>query len=224
MCDTCGCGDDHQHIDVEKKLMTKNDEFALKNRDYLTRHNICALNFVSSPGSGKTSLLVKTIEALKDRYRSAVIEGDQQTDQDALRIQSTQVPVKQINTGQGCHLDAHGIGHAMEDLKIHDEDFLFIENVGNLVCPASFDLGEAHKVVMLSVTEGEDKPLKYPYMFHASSVMLLNKIDLLPYVDFDLGCCLQYARQVNPHLTIFPLSVKTGEGFEAWIQWLMQQK
>ena len=230
MCLTCGCEqtNEHEHhdhdgsrlIQVEKDLLQKNNEYANANREYFKAHDIFSLNFVSSPGSGKTSLLVRTINDLKDQFKMAVIEGDQQTDNDAARIKETNVPAIQINTGKGCHLDAHQVGHAVEHLAPEDHSFLFIENVGNLVCPASFDLGEAHKVAVLSVTEGEDKPIKYPDMFYAADVMLLNKIDLLPYLDFDVEQCIEYAKRVNANLKVIQVSVKTGEGMADWYDWL----
>jgi len=178
------------------------------------------LNLVSSPGSGKTTILERTLHDLRQKFRFAVIEGDQQTDNDAVRIAATGVPVRQVNTGAGCHLDAHMVGHSFETFDQDNLDVLLIENVGNLVCPASFDLGENHKVVVLSVTEGEDKPLKYPAMFHNSDVMLLNKVDLLPHVDFDVEKCKEMARQVNPDILIFEVSSKTGEGMGDWYEWL----
>ena len=150
----------------------------------------------------------------------SVIEGDQQTANDAERIRETGVPAIQINTGKGCHLDGHMVGHALESLKPEPESLLFIENVGNLVCPAAFDLGEAHKVAILSVTEGEDKPIKYPDMFHAADLMLLNKIDLLPYLEFDVAQCIEYARRVNPRIKVLALSATSGEGLDEWYQWL----
>ena len=207
-------------VQVEQDILAKNNGYADANRSVLKQRSILALNLVSSPGSGKTTLLVKTIEQLKDRYPLAVIEGDQQTSFDADRIRATGIAALQINTGKGCHLDAHMVGHAMEQLALPDGGLLFIENVGNLVCPAAFDLGEAHKVAILSVTEGEDKPLKYPDMFHAASLMLLNKIDLLPYVDFDVDRSIEYARRVNPHIQVIRLSAKTGEGMAQWLDWL----
>ena len=158
---------------------------------------------------------------MKDQLNLAVIEGDQQTANDAERIRETGVRALQINTGKGCHLDGHMIGHALETLKPDDGSVLFIENVGNLVCPASFDLGEAHKVAILSVTEGEDKPLKYPDMFHAADLMLLNKIDLLPYLDFDVDKCIEYAQRVNPGIKIIQVSASSGEGMDLWYQWIM---
>ncbi|NOQ16415.1 MAG: hydrogenase nickel incorporation protein HypB [Methyloprofundus sp.] len=207
-------------VQIEQDILGKNNRYAAANRDYFNQHGILALNLVSSPGSGKTTLLTETIALLQDSLVISVIEGDQQTTHDAERIRATGVKALQINTGKGCHLDAHQIGHALENLKPEANSLLFIENVGNLVCPASFDLGEAHKVVILSVTEGEDKPLKYPDMFYAADLMILNKVDLLPYVDFDVQLCLQYARQVNPRIKIIQLSAKTSVGMGGWEQWL----
>lgn len=207
-------------VQIETDILSKNNEYAAANRRWFNEHNILALNLVSSPGSGKTSLLTRTIEDLKNNLSVAVIEGDQQTEKDAERIRATGVKALQINTGKGCHLDAHMIGHALDSLMLEDESVLFIENVGNLVCPAAFDLGEAHKVAILSVTEGDDKPLKYPDMFHAADIMLLNKIDLLPYVNFDVEKCMQYARRVNPGIKILQLSATTGEGMNLWYQWI----
>jgi hydrogenase nickel incorporation protein HypB len=233
MCTTCGCpeeGHHHHHgegehvhgtrISVETDILTKNNRYAGQNRVQFREKGILALNLVSSPGSGKTTILERTLADLSGELRCAVIEGDQQTDNDAMRIAATGVPVRQINTGAGCHLDAHMVGHALEELPVNELEVLFIENVGNLVCPAAFDLGEDHKVVVLSVTEGEDKPLKYPQMFHAADVMLLNKVDLLPYLDFDVEKCLEMARRVSPGIRIFRLSAKTGEGMAEWYQWL----
>jgi hydrogenase nickel incorporation protein HypB len=207
-------------IQVEQDLLSKNNAYAAKNRAYFKENNIFVLNLVSSPGAGKTTLLVETIKVLKDKFPIAVIEGDQQTEHDADRIRATGVSALQINTGRMCHLDAHGIGRAMQELGVKPNSFLAIENVGNLVCPSSFDLGEAHKVVVLSVTEGEDKPLKYPDMFHAADLMIINKIDLLPYVDFDVARCEAFARQVNPNIQILKLSTTKGENFSAWTNWL----
>lgn len=207
-------------IDVERSIYEKNDAIAKLNRRDFADGAIYALNLVSSPGSGKTTLLVKTVETLKQTIRCAVIEGDQQTQNDADRIRATGVPVTQINTGKGCHLDAHMVRHALDHLPEQEQSLLFIENVGNLVCPAGFDLGEAHKVAILSVTEGADKPQKYPDMFHAADVMIINKIDLLPYVDFDVNQAIEYAKQVHPDITVFQLSATTGEGMEAWLEWL----
>ncbi len=207
-------------VQIEQDILAKNNRYAAENRRYFGERGILALNLVSSPGSGKTTLLTETIVLLKNELDIMVIEGDQQTARDAERIRATGVPALQINTGKGCHLDAHRVGHALETLQPLNHSLLFIENVGNLVCPASFDLGEAHKVVILSVTEGEDKPLKYPDMFHAADLMILNKTDLLPYLDFDVEQCLQYAKQVNPRIKILSLSAKTGEGMDSWLRWL----
>ena len=207
-------------VKIERDILSKNNAFARENRAAFARDRVFALNFVSSPGSGKTTLLVRTIEALKSRMAVSVIEGDQQTSNDAERIRATGAKAVQINTGKGCHLDAHMVGHAAESLEMPVGSVLFIENVGNLVCPAAFDLGEAHKVVVLSVTEGEDKPHKYPDMFAAADLMLLNKADLLPHLDFDVGACLANALRVNPRLQILTVSARTGEGLEAFVAWI----
>jgi hydrogenase nickel incorporation protein HypB len=238
MCTTCGCpatehthNHEHSHehstesgkrtkISIEEDILSKNNHLAGINRKLFKEKGIFVLNLVSSPGSGKTTLLERTLRDLSEKMHCAVIEGDQQTDNDAQRIAATGVPVKQINTGAGCHLDAHQIMHGIENFDLENLDLLLIENVGNLVCPAAFDLGEHHKVAVLSVTEGEDKPLKYPQMFHNSTVMLLNKIDLLPHLDFDVEKCKEYARRVSPNILIFEVSAKSGEGMEAWYQWL----
>jgi len=207
-------------VRIERDILGKNDGLAAGNRRWLAGRGIFALNLVSSPGSGKTTLLCKTIEAIRERVSVAVIEGDQQTEFDADRIRATGAPALQINTGKGCHLDAAMVGQALPRLALEDNSLLLIENVGNLVCPAAFDLGEAHKVAILSVTEGEDKPLKYPDMFAAADVMLLNKVDLLPYVSFDADKAVEYALRVNPKLTVFRVSATTGEGFPAWLAWI----
>jgi hydrogenase nickel incorporation protein HypB len=207
-------------VKIEKDILSKNDSYANDNRGYLAEHGIFALNLVSSPGSGKTTLLVKSITALNGSLPLAVIEGDQQTDNDAARIRATGAPALQINTGKGCHLDAYMVGRAMQQLKLNDDSLLLIENVGNLVCPASFDLGEAHKVAILSVTEGEDKPLKYPDMFLASDLMLLNKCDLLPYLTFDADLAVANARRVNPDIKVIRISATSGEGMDEWLDWI----
>ena len=209
-----------RRLSIEQDILAKNDAYAAQNRKALEQRGIFALNLVSSPGAGKTALLVKTIRALADRLAVCVIEGDQQTSRDAERIRATGARAVQINTGSGCHLDAHMVGHALARLDPPRHGILMIENVGNLVCPAAFDLGEAHKVVVLSVTEGEDKPLKYPDMFRRASLMLLNKIDLLPHLEFDLALCLDYARRTNPDLVIIALSALTGVGMAEWLSWL----
>ncbi|WGS88361.1 hydrogenase nickel incorporation protein HypB [Methylomonas sp. UP202] len=210
-------------VQIEQDILAGNNRYAAENRNYLAERGILALNLVSSPGSGKTTLLTETIERLKSQFAIAVIEGDQQTARDAERIRATGVKALQINTGKGCHLDAHRVGHAFEHLQLERHSLLFIENVGNLVCPAAFDLGEAHKVVILSVTEGEDKPIKYPDMFYAADLMLLNKIDLLPYLDFDSEQCIRYAKQVNPKIKVLAVSAKTGEGMDGWLKWLQAE-
>jgi len=207
-------------IKIEQDILSKNDAYARENRRTFAARRLFALNVVSSPGSGKTSLLVKAIEALEDRLPVAVIEGDQQTSNDAERIRATGAPAIQINTGKGCHLDAHMVGHALETLDPPPGSALFIENVGNLVCPAAFDLGEARRVVVLSVTEGEDKPLKYPDMFATADLMLLNKADLLPHLDFDVGQCLANALRINPNLQTLIVSARTGEGIAAFAAWI----
>ena len=207
-------------VQIEQDILAKNNTYAAANRAWFDEHGIFALNLVSSPGSGKTALLVKTIALLKDKVAISVVEGDQQTSNDAERIRATGVAALQINTGKGCHLDGHMVGHALERLKPADESLFLIENVGNLVCPAAFDLGEQHKIAILSVTEGEDKPLKYPDMFAAADVMLLNKCDLLPYLEFDVDLAEANARRVNPDLIIFRVSASTGEGLSAWVSWI----
>jgi len=207
-------------VKIEEDILGKNNEYAAANRRWFADRGILALNLVSSPGSGKTSLLTRTIDDLKGELNLAVIEGDQQTANDAERIRETGVKALQINTGKGCHLDGHMVGHALETLKPDNDSVLFIENVGNLVCPAAFDLGEAHKVAILSVTEGEDKPIKYPDMFHASDLMLLNKIDLLPYLQFDVDKCIEYARRINPGIKVLQVSATTGEGMDTWYKWV----
>ncbi len=224
-------GDDHAHhshapgmdakrvVQIEQDILAKNNTYAQANRTQFAAQGIFALNLVSSPGSGKTTLLCKTIQMLGDQPL-AVIEGDQQTSQDAERIRATGAPAIQINTGKGCHLDAHMVGHALQRLELADNSLLLIENVGNLVCPAAFDLGEAHKVAVLSVTEGEDKPIKYPDMFRAASVMLLNKVDLLPYLSYDVNAAVAFARKVNPRIRVIQVSATTGQGMDEWLQFL----
>lgn len=206
-------------IEIETDILAKNDRYAEANRAVLAGLGAFAVNLVSSPGSGKTTLLCKTIEALENQPL-AVIEGDQQTANDAERIRETGAPAVQVNTGKGCHLDGHMVGHAMEHLDLEPGAMLFIENVGNLVCPAGFDLGEDCKVAILSVTEGEDKPLKYPDMFTASRLALLNKVDLAPYCDVDLGLYEKNLRRVNPGIEVIRISARTGEGMDNWLNWL----
>ena len=253
MCATCGCGDDgvvitlaghehehhdhdghthdHEHdghthtetISLEQKVLEKNDLLAEQNRRWLAERGILALNVTSSPGAGKTTLLERTIRELKDDRPVAVIEGDQETLLDAERIRTAGARAVQVNTGAGCHLDADMVHRALHALDPEPASLLFIENVGNLVCPALFDLGEHSKIVVISVTEGADKPLKYPHMFAAAGLLIVNKIDLLPYVDFDLETCTSYARSVNPSVNILPVSATTGEGVQAWYDWIALQ-
>jgi hydrogenase nickel incorporation protein HypB len=211
-------------LEIELNVLDKNNQLAVYNREQFARRQQLVLNLVSSPGSGKTTLLTETLMRLQGKVPSAVIEGDQQTVNDAARIRATGTPAIQVNTGKGCHLDAQMIRDAMLRLPLERSGILFIENVGNLVCPASFDLGERHKVAVLSVTEGEDKPLKYPHMFAAASLMLLNKIDLLPYLQFDVEKCLDYARRVNPNIEILLVSATRGEGMDKWLEWLEAQR
>ncbi len=210
-------------IELEQEILGKNQLIAECNRGWLAAKGILALNLVSSPGSGKTTLLEHTLLALKDEFEICVIEGDQETINDAERIRATGCKAVQINTGTGCHLEADMLERGLKSLDPVDNSLLFIENVGNLVCPALFDLGENAKVAILSVTEGEDKPLKYPHMFRASSIMILNKIDLLPYVKFDVERSIAYAREVNPGIKVLQLSATTGEGCDAWHQWLRER-
>ncbi|HGY2266614.1 hydrogenase nickel incorporation protein HypB [Morganella morganii] len=210
-------------VQIEMGVLDKNNQIAVHNREHLQEQGILALNLVSSPGSGKTTLLTRTLNYLKDKVPCAVIEGDQQTTNDAERIRATGVPAIQVNTGKGCHLDAQMVHDAMHHLGLKDNSLLFIENVGNLVCPAGFDLGEQHKVAILSVTEGEDKPLKYPHMFAAADLMLINKIDLLPYVNVNIEACVNAARRVNPDIDVIVLSATTGEGMDEWVAWLQDR-
>lgn len=211
-----------RHIEVQQNLMHKNDLLAERNRGFFEGRKITAFNLVSSPGSGKTTILERTIRDLKETKPISVIEGDQQTMQDADRIQAVGVPVIQINTGNGCHLDAEMIHHAVQELEIESGSLLFIENVGNLVCPALFDLGERKRVVIISVTEGEDKPLKYPTMFETADLCLVNKIDLLPYVQFDIEKMSEYAHRIKPDLNFLPLSAQTGKGMDKWYDWIRE--
>jgi len=242
MCVRCGCHEGtavlhgapaaeplviapHTHsLAVEQDILGENARLAGENRAWFAAHEILALNLMSSPGAGKTSILLRTIEGLLPRVPTAVVEGDQQTDRDAERIRASGAPAVQVNTGKGCHLDAHMVKHAVAALAPQPGSVLFIENVGNLVCPAAFDLGEARKVVILSITEGEDKPLKYPDMFHAADLMILNKVDLLPHVDFDVGRCIGYAMAVNPGIEVLLLSATRGDGIASWIEWIEAQR
>ncbi|VEG90218.1 hydrogenase nickel incorporation protein HypB [Legionella spiritensis] len=239
MCGLCGCTSEtemaHQHHDtthhhhpteqgefiaVEQSLLAKNNQFAADNREYFSNHKITAINLMSSPGSGKTTLLAKTIEQPGHRMNMAVVVGDQQTDYDADCIKQSGGQAIQINTGKVCHLDAHAVGHAVLHLRVAQPTILFIENIGNLVCPSLFDLGEAHRVVLLSVTEGDNKPLKYPDMFRRADLILVTKMDLLPYVDFDVDKCMTYARRINPGVQFITLSAAKDSGLDTWYQWL----
>jgi hydrogenase nickel incorporation protein HypB len=210
-------------VTLEQEILSKNDQIAEQNRHWFQKQGILALNLVSSPGAGKTTLLTRTINDLKSQLPISVIEGDQETVNDAEKIRQTGCQVVQINTGTGCHLEAAMVQRGYLELNPPSNSILAIENVGNLVCPALFDLGEKAKVAILSVTEGEDKPIKYPHMFRASQVMILTKIDLLPYIQFDVNRCLEYARQVNPQIQIFQVSATTGAGLKDWYQWLQIQ-
>lgn len=245
MCEQCGCGlkEDHHHdesghghdhehshdhpkasagriIEVERRILARNDEAAARNRAWLAQRGVVALNLISAPGSGKTLLLERTLERLKDRLACAVITGDQQTDRDAQRLRNKGAPVRQIETISGCHLDAESVGRLLPEVVTAGVKLLFIENVGNLVCPAAFDLGETFKIALLSATEGEDKPVKYPTLFAQAPVALLTKMDLAPHLDWDVRLCREYLRRVHPGIFIFELSAKTGQGMDAWLDYL----
>jgi hydrogenase nickel incorporation protein HypB len=241
MCAICGCshdhhhhhhGDDHDHhhdhehrtVTLEQAILGKNDRLAERNRGWLAGREILAVNLMSSPGAGKTTLLERTIRDLGGRVTINVIEGDQATDHDAARIRATGARAVQINTGAGCHLDADMFARGLESLKPPFGSIVMVENVGNLVCPALFDLGERAKVVILSVTEGEDKPVKYPHMFRAADAVVLNKIDLLPHLAFDVERCIELAHRVNPRARVLPVSATTGEGLSEWYDWLHAQR
>jgi hydrogenase nickel incorporation protein HypB len=215
-------GDQHTIV-LQEAVLGKNDRLAAQNREWLQTRHVVALNLVSAPGSGKTTILERTIRDLGREVPMQVIEGDQETVNDAKRIRSAGCPVVQINTGAGCHLESNMVRQALEHLAPVPRSIVMIENVGNLVCPALFDLGEVAKVIILSVTEGEDKPLKYPHMFRAAQLMLLNKIDLLPYLRFDVDTSLRYARMVNPDLEILLVSALSGDGMQGWYEWLRRR-
>ena len=220
-------GHDHHHktvIELEQDILQQNEVMAARNKGYFEAKNIFALNLVSSPGSGKTSILEKTLSDLKDEIPFYVIEGDQQTLNDANRIAALDIPVMQINTGKGCHLESNMVYDAVKQLDMKDDSILMIENVGNLVCPSMFNLGESKRVVIISTTEGEDKPIKYPDMFHTSDVCIINKIDLLPYVNINIEKLKEYALQVNPNLNFFEVSATKGEGMDEWYNWLKSEK
>lgn len=251
MCATCGCSDEagvrvseatgshgHGHgrrhggdgdeesnrtVTLEQEVLAKNDLLAARNRDYLSEIGVVAVNLMSSPGSGKTTVLEHTVRELVADIPVCVVEGDQETRLDAERIRSAGAPVVQINTGAGCHLDAQMLAQGLDVLDLVHGCVLFVENVGNLVCPALFDLGEHQRVVIMSVTEGADKPLKYPHMFSNANLVLLNKVDLLPYVDFDVSTFYDYVRKIRPRLDVVPMSATTGDGLPEWYAWLRQQ-
>ncbi len=228
MCGTCGCDDIHHHdqtksIELDHDIQAFNHQFSTHNKLHFNEKNIYALNLVSSPGAGKTTLLTSTIKSINNILPITVIEGDQHTDEDTQLITKAGAIAWQINTGKICHLDAKMIHELLHQKNIASNSVLFIENVGNLVCPALFDLGEHCRVVITSVTEGDNKPLKYPYMFASSQLMIINKIDLLPYVQFDIARCIKNAKQVNPKLKIISLSATTGEGMEKWIDFIKHQ-
>jgi hydrogenase nickel incorporation protein HypB len=210
-------------ISVVKNILEANDRIAQQNRSLFDENNLTVVNLMSSPGAGKTSLLERTIQALKTDISLGVIEGDIQSSQDAERIARLDIPVVQINTGGACHLDGNMIRDTFDKFDLASLDLLVVENVGNLVCPAEFKVGEDFKAMILSVTEGDDKPAKYPLMFHESKVLVINKIDLLPYVDCTVEKIREEALKINPHMTIFEVSCKTGEGLDAWYEWLKQE-
>ena len=224
MCEECGCSinhkeDTHKEVVIFKKVLEKNDHQAEENRRHFEEHGVFAINLMSSPGAGKTSLLERTIELMKD-LRIGVIEGDLETDRDAQRIRAKGAPAVQISTGSACHLGAFMVHKGIHDLPLEELDLVFIENVGNLVCPASYDVGAHMNVVLLSVVEGDDKPEKYPVMFKGAQLMVITKIDLLPFVDFNIERAINSARKVNPHMDIIRLSAKTGEGMEDWLDYI----
>ena len=224
MCGTCGCNQTaHTHghtVALEIDVLAKNDGLAAANRRWLAERSILALNLMSSPGAGKTTLLERTVHELGEAVPVAVLEGDQETVLDADRIRATGRPVVQVNTGAGCHLDADMMDNALQKLAPADGSLVFVENVGNLVCPALFDLGESARVTVISVTEGADKPAKYPYMFRSTDLVVLNKIDLLPYVDFDVERCIDLIHQINEDATVLRLSATRGDGLDEWYRWL----
>jgi hydrogenase nickel incorporation protein HypB len=243
MCTECGCGlpdkpkgEHHHHhehergttnkkeLQVFKKLLEKNDNQADSNRRHFEQHGVLAINLMSSPGAGKTTLLEKTIEALKGKYNIGVIEGDLETERDAERVRKKGAEAYQITTGQTCHLDAFMVHKGIHHLPLEKLDIVFIENVGNLVCPASFDVGAHLNVVLLSVPEGDDKPAKYPVMFKKADLFVITKADLLPYFDFDLERCIKEFKEINPEAEVIVLSTKTGEGLDKWIEWLERKK
>ena len=242
MCETCGCGTanehhhhdhgdghhhhhDHEHshtktVTLEQKVLAQNDALADRNRAWLAEKGVVAINLISAPGSGKTFLLERTLEALNGKIKCAVITGDQQTDRDAQRLQGKGAKIHQIETISSCHLDAHQVSHAMESVIEDGTQLLFIENVGNMVCPTAFDLGESFKVALLSTPEGEDKPIKYPVLFATAKAIVLTKMDLADALGWDLAACRKYIQQVQPGANVIELSAKSGNGMEAWLNYL----
>ena len=210
-------------VKVFTNILKANDSIGQKNRDIFNKNKVYTINLMSSPGSGKTSLLERTIESLKDELKIAVVEGDLQTDKDAKRIEKYNIPVVQINTKGACHLDSKMVDRVLGFFNFQEINLLVIENVGNLVCPASFDLGEDDRVIMVSIPEGDDKPIKYPVMFRKAKVVLINKVDLLAYTNFNMAGIKKDALRINPHLKIFEISCKTGEGLDNWFDWLREQ-
>lgn len=222
MCTDCGCGDpDVVPLEIQGRILGDNDARARHNREHFAAAGVLAINLMGSPGAGKTAILEATARHQRG-LRLAALAGDLATDRDAARLERAGIPSRAITTGSACHLDAKMVHHALHALPVAGLDVLFVENVGNLVCPALWDLGEEAKVAILSVTEGEDKPLKYPDMFAAAQLMILNKIDLLPHLSFDVARCKEYARRVNPGINILELSATTGEGMQAWLDWLLE--
>jgi hydrogenase nickel incorporation protein HypB len=227
MCESCGCGQPHDHahdgrvIDVRRDVLSHNAAHAEQNRSRLSSLGITSLNLIGSPGAGKTTLLESAIPRLARSRPVIVVEGDLQTTRDAERIERTGAAVHQINTGDGCHLDAHQVGHALEHLPLAQDAVLIIENVGNLVCPAGFDLGESRRVVVLSTAEGDDKVEKYPIAFKDTHALVISKVDLLEHVEFDVERCRQLARTLNPDIEIFEVSARTGQGVERWCSWVL---
>jgi hydrogenase nickel incorporation protein HypB len=241
MCGHCGCGETHEHVhadgtrhshahdhpativELQTRILAKNDALAARNRAWFAGREILALNLLSSPGAGKTTLLERTIRDLGGQHDIGVLEGDQATTLDRDRIRATGAQVVQVNTGTGCHLEADMVARGLAELRPAVRSILMIENVGNLICPALFDLGERAKVVVLSVTEGQDKPLKYPHMFRAASLMLISKIDLLPHVEFDIEQAMASAREINADMSVLTVSARTGAGMDRWYEWLRQE-
>lgn len=221
MCDTCGCGDPNRvSVDVHEKILSVNDRNAAHNREHLARHGVFAINLMGSPGAGKTAVLEATARAVGSGRRLGAVAGDLETERDADRLKAAQIPATAITTGTTCHLDAEMVHEALHHFPTEGLDYLFVENVGNLVCPAVYDLGQAVNVVALSVTEGEDKPLKYPVMFRKADLVLLTKVDLLPHLDLDVPALKEGLARVMPEAELLPVSARTGEGIQGWVSWL----